>query len=73
MKWSEVSMHQLETGAKRLVDGKSDPSLKSGVFYGSKENVLTGPVIDQSAIFPDLKNKGYQNNACEAVRRHFIK
>lgn len=62
--------HKLETGAKRLVDGITDPSFKSGVFYGSKENVLTGPVIDQSIIFPDLKNEAYQDNAYEAVHRH---
>lgn len=63
--------HKLETGAKRLVDGITDPSFKTGVFYGSNENVLTGPVIDQSTIFPDLKNEAYQDNAYEAVRRHY--
>jgi NAD(P)-dependent dehydrogenase (short-subunit alcohol dehydrogenase family) len=63
--------HKLETGAKRLVDGITDPSFKTGVFYGSKENVLTGPVIDQSTIFPDFKNEAYQDNAYEAIRRHY--
>ncbi|GLU51463.1 SDR family NAD(P)-dependent oxidoreductase [Dyadobacter frigoris] len=63
--------HSLETGTKRLVDGITNPLYKSGVFYGSEENVLVGPVVDQSTIFPDLKNEAYQDNACEAVRRHF--
>ncbi|MBE9461413.1 SDR family NAD(P)-dependent oxidoreductase [Dyadobacter subterraneus] len=62
--------HKLETGARRLVDGITNPSYKNGAFYGSKENVLVGPVIDQSTIFPDLKNEVYQDNAYEAVRRY---
>lgn len=61
--------HKLETGAERLVNGITDPSFKSGVFYGSEENVLVGPVIDQSTIFPDLGNEKYQDNAFEAIRR----
>jgi hypothetical protein len=62
--------HKLETGAKRLVDGITDSSsFQSGSFYGSKADVLTGPVIDQSTIFPDLKNESYQDNAYEAVCR----
>ena len=65
-------VHSLETGAKRFVDGINDESLKSGVFYGSKEKVLTGPIIDQSNIFPDLNNATFQDNANEAIHR-FIK
>lgn len=62
--------HKLGTGAKRIVDGINNASYKSGVFYGSNANVLVGPVIDQSTIFPDLKNEVYQDNAYDAVRRH---
>ena len=64
--------HSLETGAKRFVDGINNDSLQSGVFYGSKASVLTGPIIDQSSIFPDLKNETFQDNADEAIH-WFIK
>ena len=64
--------HSLETGAKRFVDGINDESYKSGVFYGSKAKVLTGPLIDQATIFPDLENRTFQDNANEAIHR-FIK
>ena len=46
-----------------------DESFESGVFYASKANTLSGPVIDQSTIFPDLKNETYQDNAYKAVHR----
>ena len=61
--------HPLEAGAKRIVDGLTDPSLKSGVFYASKENTLTGPIVDQSTILPDFNNEAYQDNAWQAVHR----
>ena len=35
--------HKLDVGAKRLVDGVTDPSLSSGKFYASAANTLTGP------------------------------
>jgi len=62
-------IQNLDQGAKRLVDALGDPTLRSGVFYASKADALTGPVIDQSEIFPDLANKAYQDNAREAVHR----
>ncbi|MEM9723552.1 MAG: SDR family NAD(P)-dependent oxidoreductase [Bacteroidota bacterium] len=61
--------HQLSKGAKRFVDGINDESFKSGVFYASKEKVLTGPMVDQSSIFSDLSNEAYQDNANEAIHR----
>ncbi|MFD2568719.1 SDR family NAD(P)-dependent oxidoreductase [Pseudotenacibaculum haliotis] len=61
--------HKLEKGAQRFVDGINNKSYKSGVFYASKENVLTGPVVDQSLIFQDLNNTQYQDNAYEAIHR----
>jgi NAD(P)-dependent dehydrogenase (short-subunit alcohol dehydrogenase family) len=62
-------VHKLEKGAKRFVDGINDESLISGVFYASKANKLVGPVIDQSTLFPDLKNTVFQDNANEAIHR----
>ena len=62
-------VHKLEKGAKRFVDGINNESFTSGVFYASKENKLIGPVVDQSTIFPDLKNHSYQDNANEAIHR----
>ena len=59
----------VDKGAKRLVDGLNDDALKSGVFYASKASALTGPVIDQSEIVPDLANHAYQDHASEAVHR----
>ncbi len=64
-----LTHHSLETGAKRIVDGINNASLQSGVFYGSKEKVLTGPIIDQSSIFLDLKNETFQDNANIAIHR----
>jgi len=65
-------VHKLEKGAKRFVDGINNDSFISGVFYASKAKSLVGPVIDQSAIFPDLNNHTYQDNANAAIHR-FIK
>lgn len=65
-------VHKLEKGAQRFVDGISDDSFESGIFYASKANRLTGRVIDQSTIFPDLNNSSYQDNANAAIHR-FIK
>lgn len=61
--------HSLSKGAKRFVDGINNASLKSGLFYASKEKVLTGPVVDQSTIWKDLKNPTFQKNADEAIHR----
>ena len=64
--------HSLETGAKRFVNGITNSNLKSGVFYGSKEHTITGDLVSQSTIFPDLNNKEIQDNAYKAVYE-FIK
>ena len=61
--------HSLETGARRFVNGINNDSLKSGVFYGSKRNVLTGEIVDQSEFFSDLNNIEYQDNADVAIHR----
>ncbi|MTI30621.1 SDR family NAD(P)-dependent oxidoreductase [Xanthovirga aplysinae] len=65
-------VHGLEKGAKRFVDGINNKKLKSGVFYGSKLNVLTGPIVDQSEFFTNLRNTTIQDNAYEAVYK-FLK
>src|ERR1700758_5037487 len=61
--------HKLDVGAKRLVDGVTDPTLSSGVFYASAANKLKGPAVDQTDIFPDLANPSLQDHANEAIHR----
>jgi len=61
--------HKLDVGAGRLVDGVIDPTLSSGVFYASAANKLTGPLVDQADIFPDLANPSFQDHANEAIHR----
>lgn len=62
-------VHPVQTGAKRIIDGINDESLRSGTFYASQETALIGPVVDQSTFFPDLNNESYQDNANEAIHR----
>ena len=61
--------HKLDVGARRLVDGVTDPTLSSGVFYASAANTMTGPLVDQADIFPDLANPSFQDHANEAIHR----
>jgi NAD(P)-dependent dehydrogenase (short-subunit alcohol dehydrogenase family) len=61
--------HKLDVGARRLVDGVTDPTLSSGVFYASAANKLTGPLVDQADIFPDLANPSFQDHVNEAIHR----
>jgi NAD(P)-dependent dehydrogenase (short-subunit alcohol dehydrogenase family) len=61
--------HKLDVGARRLVDGVTDPTLSSGVFYASAANTMTGPPVDQADIFPDLANPSFQDHANEAIHR----
>jgi NAD(P)-dependent dehydrogenase (short-subunit alcohol dehydrogenase family) len=61
--------HKLDVGAHRLVDGVTDPTLSSGVFYASAANKLKGPMVDQTEIFPDLANPSFQDHANEAIHR----
>ena len=62
-------MHNVEQGAKRYLDVLYDASYESGVFYGSREPVTTGPLVDQSTIFADLRSETFQDNAREAIYR----
>ncbi len=61
--------HNLDVGAKRIVDGVIDPSLSSGVFYASAVNKLTGPLVNISEVLPDFANPTYQDNANKAIHR----
>ena len=61
--------HKLDVGAKRLVDGVTDPTLSSGTFYASAANTLTGPLVNQADFLPDLANPSFQDNAGEAIHR----
>ena len=56
-------------GAARLVRALDDPELKSGVFYASRADALTGPVVDQSTILPELAKADHQDNANAAIQR----
>jgi NAD(P)-dependent dehydrogenase (short-subunit alcohol dehydrogenase family) len=61
--------HKLDVGAKRLVDGVTDPTLPSGAFYASAANKLNGPMVNQADFIPDLANPTFQDNANEAIHR----
>jgi len=61
--------HKLDVGAKRLIDGVTDPTLSSGVFYASAAGKMKGPLVDQTDIFPDLADPSFQDNATEAIHR----
>jgi NAD(P)-dependent dehydrogenase (short-subunit alcohol dehydrogenase family) len=61
--------HKLDVGAKRLVDGVTDPNLLSGLFYASPANKLNGPLVNQADFLPDLTNPAFQDNANEAIHR----
>ncbi len=62
-------VHPVGKGAARLVDALDDIGLKSGAFYASEADALTGPLIDQSMIHPELALPPYQDNAAAAVHR----
>jgi NAD(P)-dependent dehydrogenase (short-subunit alcohol dehydrogenase family) len=61
--------HKLDVGARRLVDGVTDPNLSSGAFYASAANTLTGPLVNQADFVPDLANPSFQDHANEAIHR----
>ena len=64
--------HKLDVGAKRLVDGVTDPTLLSGAFYASAANTLKGPMVNQADFLPDLANPSFQDHANEAIHRFII-
>jgi NAD(P)-dependent dehydrogenase (short-subunit alcohol dehydrogenase family) len=62
-------VHDLEVGAKRLVDGVTDPTFSNGMFYASAPSKVTGPLVNQADTFPEFANLSFQNNANEAIHR----
>ena len=62
-------IHSVETGAARNVNALSDERYKSGVFYGTTADKMIGDVVDQAAIYADLANEDFQDNAYEAIHR----
>lgn len=62
-------MHPLEVGARRYVNAVNDDAYRSGIFYASVEGKLTGELIDQATIVPDLANPRFQDNASAAIHR----
>ena len=61
--------HRLQYGAARLVSAVTDPSLQSGTFYASAAKTITGPVVDQAEIVPELRDPDVQDHAYEAIQR----
>jgi len=61
--------HNLDVGAKRLVDGVTDPTLSNGAFYASAANKLNGPMVNQAEFVPGVGNPSFQDNANEAIHR----
>jgi hypothetical protein len=62
-------VNDLETGAGRIVHSLGDMSIKSGSFYASAAGKVTGPMVDQSTIRPEMNNETYQENANQAIHR----
>jgi NAD(P)-dependent dehydrogenase (short-subunit alcohol dehydrogenase family) len=50
--------HKLDVGAKRIVDGVTDPTLSNGAFYASAAEFV-----------PGVGNPSFQDNANEAIHR----
>ena len=48
--------HKVDKGASRFVDAISNKKYNNGGFYASKENKMTGEVVDQFEILPALAN-----------------
>ena len=61
--------HHLADGAARIVDAVTNPARATGVFYASAAKKITGPVIDQADIIPELRDPAIQNNADQAIHR----
>jgi NAD(P)-dependent dehydrogenase (short-subunit alcohol dehydrogenase family) len=61
--------HKLDVGAKRLVDGVTDPTLSNGAFYASAPNKLNGPMVNQAEFVPGVGNPSFQDNANAAIHR----
>ena len=65
--------HSVEAGAKRIVQALTDPSLNSGVFYGSKADTRTVRLSTKVKYSRTCPNPTFQDNAYEAVHRFIAK
>ena len=63
-------MHNLETGAKRYVDGLLNPEFESGRFYASRAGSPTGPIVDQITIDARLGEADLQDCALRAITQY---
>lgn len=63
----ERNFHGVEVGAKRYVDALINDAYRSGHFYASKGQGVTGPLVDQGEFFSDVDNEQFQDNAWEAL------
>jgi hypothetical protein len=61
--------HSVETGARRLVEGIIDDRYAGGAFFASPGHGVTGPVVDQVGVRPDLADHAIQDNADAAIHR----
>ena len=61
--------HSTQKGAARFAEAVTNTTYGGGRFYASGAKTLSGPLIDQAEIFPDLANQQFQDNANEAVHR----
>lgn len=62
-------VHSVEKGAKRYVEALTNTAYQSGSFYASPLGKVTGPLVEQQAIFSDLGNHTYQDNAYKAIHQ----
>ena len=56
-------VHPVERGAARLVAALDAPDLRSGAFYASRADALTGPVVDQGTLMPEIEQPAYQDTS----------
>ena len=59
--------HSLETGTARLSGALFDNPVPSGGFYASAAPTITGPLVDQTSIYPALGDASWQDHAFAAV------
>ncbi len=63
-------MHNLETGAKRYVEGLLNPEYESGHFYASRAGAPTGPIVDQVTVDARLGEAALQDSALQAITQY---
>jgi NAD(P)-dependent dehydrogenase (short-subunit alcohol dehydrogenase family) len=61
--------HDVRTGAGRILQGLDDPGCASGGFYASEPDRVTGPLVEQGPLFPQLADEEIQDNAAAAIDR----